>query len=350
MLPAYSPSAGVVREHLNHLQLTAHLPRWQRAAASLELLLGLRDPAIDTALLEIVPVLDNEKDDEWALGGQTLQETLADRSARRFVRLVSRTASALSLAWLTPTADEADVLISELPAALQRQPGSIGVPSVVFASLCDLGARLDRVKALTLLDKLPPGGWLERMSLAVARESPLQIPRLIEQPRPTWIPTLPPALIRDPLTGLLSRSVLFEDPHRVGLPDWSRIATLPEPGVVMIDVDRMKTILDIHGMRSGDHVLIAIGEQLRSLFGDRVLRFGGDEFLVVWERDNLAEVAQLAVESIRTLAIPSFESPTVRIPVTVSAGVASGTEVQAVLHAADDALGRAKANGRDRVG
>ena len=95
---------------------------------------------------------------------------------------------------------------------------------------------------------------------------------------------------------------------------------------------------------------MAIGEHLQTLFGDRVIRFGGDEFLVVWERDDVAEVARIAVESIRTLSVTTFEPPAERIAVTVSAGVATGNDPLAVLRTAEDALSRAKVNGRDRVG
>jgi diguanylate cyclase (GGDEF)-like protein len=350
MHPAFAPSADVVREHLVHLQQTAHLPRWQRGDSSLELLLGLRDAAIEAELQRLVPRLHVDGDHEWAIGPRTLEEALADRSAQRFTRLVSRTASALSLAWLMPTAGEVDALIADLPAAFLQRPGELAMPPVVFASLCDLGRRLNRVKALAGLGALQPTRWLERMALATACGWPLPTPKLIEQARPRWAPTLPPALTRDRMTGLLSRSVLFEDPHRVRLQNWSRIATLPESGVIVIDVDRMKGILDIHGMRSGDNVLIALSEHLQLLFGDRVIRFGGDEFLVVWEHDNIVEVARTAVESIRELPISSYESPSERIPVTVSAGVASGTEALAVLHAAEAALSRAKTNGRNQVG
>jgi diguanylate cyclase (GGDEF)-like protein len=350
MLPAYSPSADVIREHLDYLQQTVRLPRWQRGDFSIELLLGLRDSAVDAQLRLLAPLLNADADRGSEIGPRALEEALADRSVRRLVNLVSRTVSALSLAWMTPTAEEIDVLTIEIPAALLQRPGSVGVSPVIFASLCELGARFDRVEALTRLDALQPGGWLERMALATALGRPLPTPKLIQKPMPQWVPRLPPALIRDRMTGLLSRSVLFENPHRVCLPNWSRIATIPEHGVILIDIDRMKGILDIHGMRSGDRVLIAIGEHLQSLFGDRVIRFGGDEFLIAWERDNLAEIAQIAVESIRTLSISSFEVPTERIAATVSAGFASGTEVQSVLHAAEAALGRAKATGRDRVG
>src|SRR5450755_1375827 len=330
MQAAYSPTADVVREHLVHLRQTADLPRWQRGNSSLQLLLGLRDPAVDAELGQLVPLLDMAVDHDWHLAARALADALADPSAHRLVRLVSRTASALSLAWMTPTPEEVDTLICELPLALRERTVSLGVPSVVFASLCELGRRWGRVTTLSLLEEPRPARWLERMALATAQARLSPIPKLIEQARPTWVPTLPPALIRDPLTGLLSRSVLFEDPHRVGLPDWSRIATLPVSQVIMLDVDRMKRILDTYGMRSGDHVLVALAEHLQALFGDRVIRFGGDEFLIAWERDDVGEAARIAVESIQALSVTTFESPTQRIAVTVSAGVACGSDAQAI--------------------
>jgi diguanylate cyclase (GGDEF)-like protein len=328
---------------------TVHLPRWQRGDSSFELLLGLRDPAVDTQLRELVPLLSAETQDECGLGAGSLIEALDDPSIRRLVHVVSRTASALSLAWVTPTADEVHALISDLPVPLRQRRDSVGVPPVVFASLCDLCRRWGRAASLSLLKQPRPERWLERVALAAARSLPFPAPALIEPLTPAWLLDLSPALIRDPLTGLLSRSVLSENPHRFRLPEGQHIVTLPSSQLILLDVDRMKQILDVYGMPSGDGVLVAIGEHLQALFGDRVIRYGGDEFLVVWEHDDVERVARIAVESIRALSVTTLESPAVRIAVTVSAGVGTDLDPMAALRAADDALGRAKLSGRDRV-
>ena len=237
----YTPSAQTVREHLAHVRQTVHLPRWQRGDFSFELLLGLRDPAVDAQLRELVPSLHASATDEWGLGAEALTEALADPSIRRLVQIVSRTADALSLAWLTPTADEVHTLISELPVLLRQRRDSLGVPPVVFASLCDLGRRWGRATSLSLLQEPRHDGWLERLELAVACTHPFPPPKLIEKTRPRWFPDFSPALIRDPLTGLLSRCVLSEDPHRFRLPEWSHTVSLPQSRVIMLDVDRMES-------------------------------------------------------------------------------------------------------------
>jgi diguanylate cyclase (GGDEF)-like protein len=321
---------------------------WKAGDFSLQLLLGLRDASVDARLRELVSRLDGGATND-EIGPAALTEALADGSIHRLVRLVSRTASALPLAWSSTTVEELRVLVWELPQALRHQRPSLGVPPVVFASLCEFARRHGDATALGFLERLGAERWLERVELAMSSRQPLPNPKHADATRPAWLPELPPPLIRDPLTGLLNRSVLTDDPHRFRLPDGSRISTLPSPRAFLLDVDRMKQILDIYGMRSGDGVLIAIAEHLQSLFGDRVVRFGGDEFLVVWDGKDVATAARIAVESTRALSVMTFEEPKQPIAVTVSAGVGTGTEPVAVLHRAQDALARAKVNGRNRV-
>jgi diguanylate cyclase (GGDEF)-like protein len=125
-------------------------------------------------------------------------------------------------------------------------------------------------------------------------------------------------------------------------------------GVMMIDVDRFKSINDSFGHAAGDAVLRALarefGEVLRSY--DSLGRYGGEEFLVVAPGCGLTESHELA-ERIRahveTHAIASKDGA---IPVTISIGVtASGgaSSAEHLLQEADAALYVAKASGRNRV-
>ena len=156
----------------------------------------------------------------------------------------------------------------------------------------------------------------------------------------------------DHLTGLLNRRMILE---RLDA-ELSRIRR--DRGsltVSMIDIDRFKTINDTHGHTAGDAVIrdtaTAISSQLRDY--DCVGRYGGEEFLVLLpgcaavDARVIAERVRRRIESVPTL----FGE--VALSVTASLGLAStqggATTPSKLIEAADSALYRAKANGRNRV-
>jgi diguanylate cyclase (GGDEF)-like protein len=334
----YRPSDSVIRKHLAHVRNTAHLPSWQRADSSIALLLGLRNADVDAELRHISPQIPD--DHCGTLGPAAVIEALDDLTVRRMIRLMARSSNALSLVWARFEPTEVETLVRELMPPIRN---------LLFASLCDLAQRFGSTELLTTLQQLQkPSGWLEEVSFARAVGAHCARPILIESATPEWLPNVSPALIRDPLTGLLNRAAILQDPHRYRLPDWDQCTHLPTRGVVMVDVDRMKQILDIYGMTSGDRMLIALAEHMHKLVGDRVIRFGGDEMLILWDGGNLEGLAQAVVESIRTLEIETVESPSQIMRVTISAGVASGDNTLAVLRAAENALDQAKLRGRNQ--
>ena len=156
----------------------------------------------------------------------------------------------------------------------------------------------------------------------------------------------------DPLTGVANRRGFFEAGKR--LLKRARFARQPT-ALIVFDLDRFKSINDRYGHHTGDEVLTAFcrlaTSQLRpnDLFG----RIGGEEFAsllpdtghhdAVW----LAERVRSAVEtSSHAFGQDAFE-------LTVSVGVAISdkerSDLNALLDAADRALYRAKALGRNRV-
>ncbi|HFL6955469.1 TPA: diguanylate cyclase, partial [Stenotrophomonas maltophilia] len=154
----------------------------------------------------------------------------------------------------------------------------------------------------------------------------------------------------DELTGLLNRRALDEvvqQRHAGG--DASAV-------VILLDVDRFKAINDGHGHDAGDEVLVRVAQLLRHQLrrSDSIARYGGEEFLVLLADGDLAGGRQLA-ESLR-LALQQMDialaGGTV-LRVTASFGVAEGgTDAlgwRTLLRAADAAMYRAKAQGRDRV-
>jgi diguanylate cyclase (GGDEF)-like protein len=156
----------------------------------------------------------------------------------------------------------------------------------------------------------------------------------------------------DPLTGVTNRRGFFEIGER--LLERARFGNEPL-AIVMFDLDRFKGINDQFGHATGDEVLIAFcrlaSAQLRT--DDLFARIGGEEFATLLPNTALHDALRLA-ERVRAViegATHAVREDVVRI--TVSVGVAPLNEgtaaLDAFLSAADIALYRAKAAGRNRV-
>ncbi|NIZ92416.1 diguanylate cyclase [Kineococcus rubinsiae] len=157
---------------------------------------------------------------------------------------------------------------------------------------------------------------------------------------------------RDPLTGLRNRRRFSEDLS--GALERARPEGRPT-AVVLLDVDHFKRINDTHGHAVGDRVLIAVAEALRRTARyDDVVRYGGEEFVVVLP-DHDATAAAARAEQLRAACAElQLVAAGVRLRVTLSAGVAAspehGSTPDDLLLTADRALYAAKEAGRDRVG
>jgi diguanylate cyclase (GGDEF)-like protein len=125
----------------------------------------------------------------------------------------------------------------------------------------------------------------------------------------------------------------------------------------MCDFDHFKQINDVHGHLVGDEVLQQVSDRLtRSIRSDdSVGRYGGEEFLIVLrgcDRDNLPARAEQVRNFIGSAPFATRISP---LPVYISVGATTidywnaGMPVEAFLVEADEALYRAKAEGRNRV-
>lgn len=123
--------------------------------------------------------------------------------------------------------------------------------------------------------------------------------------------------------------------------------------LLMLDLDRFKMVNDTIGHQKGDEVLKAVASVMRgcSRESDYLARYGGEEFVVLLPRTDLDE-ARLLAERIRA-QVARIDIGHPELTVTTSIGVAcyptSATDSDGVLGAADAALLRAKARGRDRV-
>jgi diguanylate cyclase (GGDEF)-like protein len=151
----------------------------------------------------------------------------------------------------------------------------------------------------------------------------------------------------DALTGLANRRALEE----ILAAEISRAHRFKhELAIVLLDLDRFKEINDSFGHAAGDMMLRAVSRLLTSLArqGDTVVRWGGEEFVVVLPETNLPGARRFAERLRRTIeAHPVGEMRT-----SASCGVATmlpEDDVEALLGAADQGLYRAKTNGRNRT-
>ncbi len=160
----------------------------------------------------------------------------------------------------------------------------------------------------------------------------------------------------DPLTGLANR-------RRINVELAAAAASGAGFGVLMIDIDRFKSINDSHGHPAGDTVLSGVAKTLSDEVGSagRVARYGGEEFLVLLASADETDAVSLA-ERIRhrisslTLRAEGLAGP-VDLSVSVSIGVAvsewdaggSRSTADEVLRQADAALLAAKNAGRNLV-
>ena len=157
----------------------------------------------------------------------------------------------------------------------------------------------------------------------------------------------------DPLTHLWNRGVILE--MLTQELERERRDELPV-SVVMLDLDQFKHVNDTYGHMAGDAVLRETARRIRQglRMYDMVGRYGGEEFVIVLPGCDAAAAHNLA-ERVRTgLRAEPMDTSEGAILVTCSAGVACTTEMactdsEQLLAAADAALYRAKANGRDRV-
>jgi diguanylate cyclase (GGDEF)-like protein len=129
--------------------------------------------------------------------------------------------------------------------------------------------------------------------------------------------------------------------------------TLTPLAVLSLDLDHFKQINDSYGHGAGDEVLAAAGAALRFAIreSDFVGRVGGEEFLVLLPFTS-ADKGMVVADKIRA-AFGQIVVPTVDRRITASIGIAvfpdQAADSRSIENAADRALYRAKANGRDRV-
>ena len=161
----------------------------------------------------------------------------------------------------------------------------------------------------------------------------------------------------DPLTGIANRRHFFTVARSAAKKARQQHRPLT---LMLIDIDHFKAFNDIYGHPAGDRMLKAVAETLNEhLRGDDLLgRYGGEEFVILLPRTEVESegraIARRLLAAIEELSLVDHTGQT--LSCTISIGVAGIRADQSdrpdlleLLQAADDALYRAKENGRNRI-
>ena len=157
---------------------------------------------------------------------------------------------------------------------------------------------------------------------------------------------------RDPLTGLYNRRYLDSTLER----ELARCQREGQPlSLMLIDLDHFKLVNDTWGHPAGDEVLRQLADMLasRARLADVACRYGGEEFLLLLPGMPLAVAQERAERWRQDFAGTTVLFGELAIRATLSVGIAGypghGTTAQQLIRHADQALYRAKAEGRNRV-
>lgn len=155
----------------------------------------------------------------------------------------------------------------------------------------------------------------------------------------------------DPLTGLLNRRRFHHELGRHLADSQRRDCRL---GLVCFDFDGFKGINDRFGHQAGDEVLVRVTKALQSVVrrNELFFRLGGDEFAILVPHAQCESIQRLAQRIIDRAGEVEFDFSGSKAAITLSLGVAfvpdHGQDAEGLVHAADRALYRAKAGGKNR--
>lgn len=157
----------------------------------------------------------------------------------------------------------------------------------------------------------------------------------------------------DHLTGLFNRRYLMEALDKEVQRSSRKGGSL---SLLLLDIDHFKQVNDTYGHLQGDAVLQKVAQQLQKELRtyDIAARYGGEEFIAVLPDATMKEAAFVAERIRASVQASRFNGALAPLNLTVSLGVAlytlnDGTTIDTFIKRADDALYRAKANGRNRV-
>lgn len=159
-------------------------------------------------------------------------------------------------------------------------------------------------------------------------------------------------VFEDELTGVYNRRFLFQ--YFQTKVSWDKLAKNPL-ALIMIDVDKFKSVNDSHGHQVGDAALVWVADLLREVAGDEGLsiRYAGDEFMLLFtncDKQTAMKMGNRLVNKVRSQPFRLYDQKK-SLPITLSLGVASAPEDaksgKGLIQQADVALYSAKCIGRD---
>ncbi len=149
----------------------------------------------------------------------------------------------------------------------------------------------------------------------------------------------------DQLTGLYNKQYCIDAYGKEFLETSDTLLT-----ILFIDVDDFKSINDIYGHIFGDLVLKSIAVCIKDIIGGNALvaRFGGDEFLIILQKNEINEIFAMAEEIRRKVDEIDFSDENLKI--TLSIGIAEGhPPIKELIMKADTAMYNSKSSGKNRT-
>ena len=148
----------------------------------------------------------------------------------------------------------------------------------------------------------------------------------------------------DPLTKVYNRKALEIDLKEILEKGKDRDLDLV---IAIIDVDNFKEVNDEYGHLVGDFVLIKLADTMKTLIrkSDKIYRYGGDEFVIVFNRSTLAHAKKSIERIIYKIYRTTLKYKENYIKITISAGITehkAGDTIESIIKRADEALYKAK--------
>ncbi|MEH7093555.1 response regulator [Neobacillus vireti] len=226
----------------------------------------------------------------------------------------------------------------ELLKEIEQHTHQHFVPTIMISLMNDRETRI-RAYELGADDFIEKPIDLEELTVRISRH--IKRKKLLNQ-----------LVLVDELTSLYNRKFLSDVYNRC-LRDIKR--TKQPFSIAILDLDHFKQINDSFGHVNGDKILADFASFLKkhTRSSDTVFRYGGEEFIIIFENAQQIEVAEIVSRLLTKFSTIPFHLKEETHYVTFSAGIYtihhSDVSMEAAIMAADQALYSAKANGRARV-
>ncbi len=302
----------------------------------------------------VLVVEDSRTQAEWlvrVLEGEGYQVQVAADGREAIRRVGAEPPDLVFLDMVLPDMHGLEVL-----RAIKSSGGDQFIPVILLSVKADLDSRVAglRMGADDFLAKPYADAEIQARAAAMLRIKALQ-----DQLRGTKA-KLERLSVTDGLTGLYNH-LHFEERLREEIYRSQRYNNAPA-SLIMLDLDHFKRVNDEYGHPFGDQVLRGTADVISAAIRgpDICARYGGEEFAVILPNTRLQGALAVAERFLRRMREKSYpvvgatNDPGGEVRVTASAGVAvyPGTDVdtpESLLKSADDALYRAKREGRDRA-